>query len=90
VVNHNDGKPREGNHEGNDIRDNVCALGRNIDRPVDRHRTGDYQSTPPNLPEQPQFTHWPIVTPFALKRADQLRPGPPPALISDRYSDDFN
>ena len=51
---------------------------------------GDYQSTPPNFPKQPQFTHWPSVTPFALKRANQFRPGAPPALTSDRYSDDLN
>ena len=51
---------------------------------------GDYQSTPPNFPPQPQFTHWPRVTPFALNRASQFRPGPPPALTSDEYSDDFN
>jgi hypothetical protein len=48
---------------------------------------GDYQSTPPNFPSQPVFTHWSHVTPFALKRADQFRPGPPPALTSDRYGD---
>ena len=51
---------------------------------------GDYQSTPPNFPRQPQFTHWPHVTPFALRRASQFRPGAPPALASDRYSDDVN
>ena len=51
---------------------------------------GDYQSTPPNFPPQPQFTHWSHVTPFALERANQFRPGHPPALTSDRYSDDFN
>src|SRR5580704_1069820 len=51
---------------------------------------GDYQSTPPNFPKQPQFTHWPNVTPFALRRANQFRPGAPPALTSDRYSDDLN
>ncbi len=51
---------------------------------------GDYQSTPPNFPPQPQFTHWSQVTPFALERANQFRPGPPPALTSDRYSDAFN
>jgi PAP2 superfamily len=51
---------------------------------------GDYQSTPPNFPPQPQFTHWSHVTPFALERADQFRPGPPPALTSDKYSDAFN
>jgi hypothetical protein len=51
---------------------------------------GDYQSTPPNFPKQPQFTHWSHVTPFALDRADQFRPGPPPALTSKTYTDDFN
>jgi hypothetical protein len=51
---------------------------------------GDYQSTPPNFPHQPQFTHWSHVTPFALERANQFRPGPPPALTSDAYSDAFN
>ncbi|HET9831084.1 MAG TPA: vanadium-dependent haloperoxidase [Vicinamibacterales bacterium] len=51
---------------------------------------GDYQSTPPNFPKQPQFTHWRNVTPFALKQADQFRPGPPPALTSDRYGDDVD
>jgi hypothetical protein len=51
---------------------------------------GDYQSTPPNFPPQPQFTHWPHVTPFGLQRADQFRPGPPPALHSGKYGDAFN
>jgi hypothetical protein len=51
---------------------------------------GNYQSTPPNFPSQPQFTHWSRVTPFLLLRANQFRPGPPPALTSDRYSDAFN
>lgn len=51
---------------------------------------GDYQSTPPNFPAQPQFTHWSDVTPFALESANQFRPGTPPALTSDTYSDAFN
>lgn len=51
---------------------------------------GAYQSTPPNFPKQPQFTDWSHVTPFALQRADQFRPGPPPALNSDAYADVFN
>jgi membrane-associated phospholipid phosphatase len=50
---------------------------------------GDYQSTPPNFPKQPQFTHWSRVTPFALEAADQFRPGGPPRLTSDRYADAF-
>jgi hypothetical protein len=51
---------------------------------------GDYQSTPPNFPPQPQFTHWSHVTPFALNRANQFRPGPPPKLTSDEYTEAFN
>jgi hypothetical protein len=51
---------------------------------------GDYQSTPPNFPKQPQFTHWSHVTPFALESADQFRPEAPPALSSNTYTDDFN
>jgi hypothetical protein len=51
---------------------------------------GDFQSTPPNFPKQPQFTHWSHVTPFALESANQFRLGPPPALTSDTYTDAFN
>jgi hypothetical protein len=51
---------------------------------------GDYRSTPPNFPPQPQFTHWPHVTPFGPERADQFRPEPPPALHSEKYGDAFN
>jgi hypothetical protein len=51
---------------------------------------GRYQSTPPNFPPQPQFTHWSRVTPFVLSSAHQFRPGPPPALTSDVYGDSFN
>jgi hypothetical protein len=51
---------------------------------------GAYQSTPPNFPKQPQFTHWSQVTPFALERANQFRPGPPPSLTGDVYTDAFN
>ena len=51
---------------------------------------GDYQSTPPNFPPQPQFTHWPFVTPFALPSAELFRPEAPPVLESHQYADDFN
>jgi membrane-associated phospholipid phosphatase len=51
---------------------------------------GDYQSTPPNFPAQPVFTHWPRVTPFALERSSQFRLGPPLALTSAEYTADFN
>jgi hypothetical protein len=51
---------------------------------------GNYQSTPPNFPKQPVFTHWPQVSPFALRHARQFRPGPPPALTSAEYTASFD
>src|SRR5882724_10476141 len=51
---------------------------------------GDYQSTPPNFPKQPQFTHWSTVRPFVLKSANQFRPSAPPSLTSDDYGDALN
>lgn len=81
---------------GNTVADRIVAL-RNNDgsnaQPIPYvfgNAPGDYQSTPPNFPKQPQFTHWSRVTPFALESANQFRPGRPPALTSDRYSDAFD
>ncbi|HTC93928.1 MAG TPA: vanadium-dependent haloperoxidase [Terriglobales bacterium] len=68
-------------HDGSDAQPILFVFG---------NAPGDYQSTPPNFPKQPQFTHWSHVTPFALERASQFRPAPPPALSSDAYSDAFN
>ena len=68
-------------HDGSDAQPVLFVFGSAL---------GDYQSTPPNFPKQPQFTHWSHVTPFVLERASQFRPGPPPALTSDAYSDAFN
>jgi membrane-associated phospholipid phosphatase len=81
---------------GNTVADRILALRSNdgSNAPpipyVFGKAPGDYQSTPPNFPKQPQFTHWSRVTPFALERANQFRPGSPPPLTSDRYSDAFN
>jgi hypothetical protein len=81
---------------GNTVADRILAL-RNNDgsnaQPIPYvfgNASGDYQSTPPNFPKQPQFTHWSRVTPFALESASQFRPGGPPRLTSDRYSDAFD
>lgn len=52
-------------------------------------RPGDYQLTPPNFAPA-DFTQWPQVTPFALARADEFRPGPPPELTSEEYTKVFN
>jgi membrane-associated phospholipid phosphatase len=53
------------------------------------NQPGDYQFTPPNFAPA-DFTQWPQVTPFALARADEFRPGPPPQLTSDEYTRTFN
>jgi membrane-associated phospholipid phosphatase len=50
---------------------------------------GDYQLTPPNFAPA-DFIQWPQVTPFALARADEFLPGPPPQLTSDEYTKVFN
>jgi membrane-associated phospholipid phosphatase len=52
-------------------------------------KPGDYRPTPPAF-AAPVFTHWAAVTPFALARADQFRPPPPPALASRDYGDALN
>ena len=49
---------------------------------------GDYQLTPPAF-AQPVFTQWPLVRPFALQKASQFRPPPPPALTSKAYAAAF-
>src|SRR6266853_3553912 len=81
---------------GNTVADRILALrsndGSNAQPSpyVFGNAPGDYQSTPPNFPKQPQFTHWSRVTPFALESASQFRPGGPPRLTGDRYSDAFD
>src|SRR5205085_6183586 len=65
---------------GKDAADRLLAIrsndGSNMQPPlfVFGSEPGSYQSTPPNFPKQPQFTHWSHVTPFALERADQFAP----------------
>src|SRR4029077_624134 len=56
---------------------------------VPRNQPGSYQLTPPNFAAG-DFTQWPQVTPFALARADEFRPGPPPELTSDSYTSVFD
>jgi membrane-associated phospholipid phosphatase len=65
--------------------------GANVTPPVyvPGNQPGDYQFTPPNFAPA-DFTQWPEVTPFAIARADEFRPGPPPALTSDQYTKAFN
>ena len=65
--------------------------GANITPPpyVPGTQPGDYQLTPPNFAPA-DFTQWAQVTPFALTRADQFRPGSPPELTSAEYTNVFN
>jgi membrane-associated phospholipid phosphatase len=89
------GGQADGVNIGNTVADRILALRANDGsnaQPIPfvfGNAPGDYQSTPPNFPKQPQFTHWSRVTPFALEAADQFRPGGPPKLTSDRYADAF-
>src|SRR6266481_1349408 len=53
------------------------------------NQPGGYQLTPPNFAAA-DFTQWPQVTPFALARADEFRPGPPRELTSDEYTSVFD
>jgi membrane-associated phospholipid phosphatase len=50
---------------------------------------GDYQLTPPNFAPA-DFRQWPGVALFALARADEFRPAPPPQLTSEEYVSVFN
>lgn len=56
---------------------------------ISGNQPGDYRPTPPNF-AAPVFTHWGDVTPFVLRRGDQFRPAPPPALTSDAYAQALN
>jgi PAP2 superfamily. len=55
---------------------------------VPTNQPGSYQLTPPNFAPA-DFIQWPKVTPFALARANEFRPGPPPALETDEYTRSF-
>jgi hypothetical protein len=51
---------------------------------------GEWQLTPDCPPMGGFFLHWRNVTPFALRRGDQFRSEPPPALTSGRYTWSYN
>ena len=65
--------------------------GANVTLPpyIPGNQPGDYQFTPPNFAPA-DFIQWPQVTPFALARADEFRPGPPPLLNSEEYTRTFD
>jgi PAP2 superfamily len=85
----------DGIEEGQDVAAAILAL-RNNDGSavilppfVPKNQAGSYKLTPPNFAPA-DFIQWPHVTPFALARADEFRPGPPPLLTSDDYTQSFN
>ena len=49
---------------------------------------GCWKPTPPDY-KPALYPLWSAVTPFALKTADQFRPGPPPALTDAAYTAAF-
>jgi hypothetical protein len=52
-------------------------------------RPGEWQLTPDCPPEGGVFVNFRNVTPFGMRRADQFRSDPPPALTSRRYTNDY-
>ena len=94
VLPENDGKS-EGVAVGQAVAAKLLAIrasdGANVTPPafVAGTEPGDYQLTPPNFAPA-DFIQWSQVIPFALQRADQFRPGPPPALTSAVYTEVFN
>ncbi len=55
---------------------------------IPRDEPGSYRITPPF--EEPIGTGWPDTEPLSMTAPDQFRPGPPPAVDSERYASDFN
>jgi hypothetical protein len=85
----------EGIEEGKDVAAAILALRSNdgsamiLPPFVPKNQPGSYQLTPPNLAPA-DFIQWPQVTPFALARANEFRPGPPPQLTSEDYTRSFD
>ena len=85
----------DGIEEGQDVAAAILALRSNdgsaaiLPPFVPKAQPGSYQLTPPNFAPA-DFIQWPQVTPFALARANEFRPGPPPQLTSEEYTLSFN
>jgi hypothetical protein len=52
-------------------------------------RPGEWQLTADCPPAGGVFLHWRNLKPFVIRRADQFRSDPPPALTSSRYARDY-
>src|SRR5712672_157318 len=85
----------DGIEEGQDVAAAILALRSNdgsatvLPPFVPKNQPGSYQLTPPNFAPA-DFIQWPQVTPFALARANEFRPAPPPLLTSEDYTLSFN
>jgi len=85
----------DGIEEGQDVAAAILALRSNdgsaavLPPFAPKNQPGSYQLTPPNFAPA-DFIQWPNVTPFALARANEFRPAPPPQLTSDEYTLSFN
>ena len=85
----------DGIKEGQDVAAAILALRSNdgsaVTLPpfVPKSQPGSYQLTPPNFAPA-DFIQWPQVTPFALAHANEFRPGPPPQLTSEEYTQSFD
>src|SRR5712672_4546200 len=85
----------DGIEEGQDVAAAILALRSNdgsaavLPPFAPKNQPGSYQLTPPNFAPA-DFIQWPQVTPFALARANEFRPAPPPLLTSGDYTLSFN
>jgi len=85
----------DGIEVGQDVATAILALRQNdgsaVKLPafVPTTQLGTYQLTPPNFAPA-DFIQWSGVTPFALAKASEFRPGPPPQLTSDEYTESFD
>jgi len=91
-----DGRDKsDGIDEGKDVAAAILGLRSNDGSAVTlppfmpKTQPGGYQLTPPNFAPA-DFIQWPQVTPFAIARANEFRPVPPPQLTSEDYTRSFD
>jgi hypothetical protein len=88
-------RKEEGIEVGETVAEEILALragdGSNVTLPafVPTSKPGSYQLTPPNFAPA-DFLQWSRVTPFAIASPSEFRPGPPPELNSDTYTQSFD
>ena len=88
-------RKEEGIEVGGAVAAEILALragdGSSVSLPpfVSTSQPGSYELTPPNFAPA-DFLQWSRVSPFVIDFASEFRPGPPPDLASDTYTDSFN